>query len=445
MWNKHKIMTNKITKILLLTVFGYLSMNAAAQRKMDGGTKYPADPSNDVVSNRVQKSLFKKANYCGWFFPTLAIDAITPLTSYVDFLTTDSTSRFVNADGTSRFNTLQVAGVCFDPKDENFLFLSEGVNLSKYNPYKVDSIYFTYQYVRKLDEVMIGGVPTKVVDTLIVQFHNPGNMTFSSFGSNPAEVYGFPKNFSRSIGGATGAAYTEKVPLTENDSTTVTSTGWRSKAMVIAIPASVAQAAAAADKNQVGFNIYFKQMVPNAFGDTTEARNNAPIKNPVNYFGYGLRINENTSSQINQEEYRNNAYFTYARQFYGGSINGWTPYIAGNAYFSARYMYSAFHLCTPNLTASDINKNGYGVGKVVPNPAKVGEDINIEFSIGNPEHVTLTVSDLLSKTLKTIHTEKLNAGHNYITINTANFTPGLYFYTLTAGGFKASKKITIVD
>ncbi|MFM9944665.1 MAG: T9SS type A sorting domain-containing protein, partial [Bacteroidia bacterium] len=426
-------MIKKITKILFLTVFGYLAVDTNAQSKINSNdNKYPAVASQDPITTRVRANLFKKAQYCGWFFPTDAVAATGPtLTSYVSFLTTDSTARFISDVGVASFNNWHVAGVCFDPKDENFTFVTDGVALSKFNNYKVDSIYFLYQYVRKLDSAMVSGKKMKVVDTLIFQFHNPNNMKYGTFAT-PAEKYGDAKNFNRNIGGATGATYTEKIPLTNEDSTTVTSTGWRSKGMLVAIPASVTAVNGADDNNQVGFNIFFKQMVPNNFGDTMEARNGASIKNPVNYAGYSLRINENTSSQVNQDVYRNNAYFTTSKQLYGGSPNGWQYYTPGNAYFAARYVYSAFHLCTPNLKATDVNKNGYGVGKISPNPSQAGQDVNVEFNIGNSEKVTLTVSDILGKTIKTVNTDKLNAGFNVISFNTATLTPGVYFYTITA-------------
>jgi hypothetical protein len=108
-------------------------------------------------------------------------------------------------------------------------------------------------------------------------------------------------------------------------------------------------------------------------------------------------------------------------------------------------MFAAFKVSTPNLKAEDINKKGYGISKVIPNPAHTGEDVHVEFSLGNSEEVTLTVSDLLGKTLKSIKTDKLNAGFNIVTFNTANLKAGIYFYTISAGNFKSSKKFTVID
>jgi hypothetical protein len=436
-------MTRKITSILLFSVFIAISASVNGQGKIYSNDKYPAIEGQDKVMPRLKSNLFKKESFSGWFVPTNAINDMVTFKTYVNFLTTDSTVRYIGADGASSFNNWHLSGVCFDPKDENYGNAGDFVYLSEYNPYKVDSVLFRYLYVRKLDSAMVGGIKTKVVDTLIFQFHNPGNMRYSTFGSSPTELYGVPSNFVRSAGGASVAAYTEKVPLTELDSTTVNPQGWRSKYMQIAIPASLAMASAGKDKNQVGFNVFFKQMVPNNFGDTMEASNGATITNPVNYAGFSLFVNE--GAQVDQEKYRSNSYFTVSKQLYGGNLNGWTNYIPGNAYFSARYMFAAFKVSTPNLKAEDINKKGYGISKVIPNPAHTGEDVHVEFSLGNSEEVTLTVSDLLGKTLKSIKTDKLNAGFNIVTFNTANLKAGIYFYTISAGNFKSSKKFTVID
>ncbi len=437
-------MTKKITQILFLTVFSFMVINASAQGKVYSNDKHPSAENNDAITSGVKSRMFKKASYCGWYIPTDAIEATGPqLTGYVNFLTTDSTAKMISADGSSYYNGWHLSGVCFDPKDENFSFVTDGESLSKYNPYKVDSVFFRYLYVRRKDNTVINGNTVKVVDTLIFQFHNPNNMRYATFGTAPVEKYGMPKSFSRALGGAPSATYTEKIPLTDMDSTTLGATGWRSKGMLVAIPESVAQAAALDDNNQVAFNIFFKQMVQNQPGDTFEARNGATITNTMNYAGFSLLINENQSSQVNQEIYRNNAYFTVNRQLYGGNVNGWANYIAGNAYFSARYMYSAFHLCTPNLSTKDVNQYGYGLGKISPNPARPGSDVYVEFTLGNSESATLTVSDILGNTLRTVESGKLKSGLNVMSFNTSNMASGVYFYTIQAGGFKSSKKFTV--
>ncbi|MCC6720978.1 MAG: T9SS type A sorting domain-containing protein [Bacteroidia bacterium] len=435
----------KITSILVLFTALVFAQSATAQEKIKSNDGvYPSASFSDPITKRVESQRFKKGEYCGWFNHINAISTLVNLKSYVSFLTTDSTSKMVSSDGTSYFNGWHLAGVTLDPKEENFTNVTDGVNLSKFNPYKVDSVYFRYLYVRKLDSAMVGLTKVKVVDTLIVKFYNPINMKYSTFG-NPVEKYGVPNNFTRALGGGSSSVYTEKIPLTDNDSTTVTAEGWRSKGFLVSIPPNVASAPAAEDKNAVAFSIFFKQMIQNNHGDTFETRNGSKIKNVMNYFGYSLYMNEDQGNQINQDVYHNNAFYTLNKQLYGGTVNGWANYIPGNAYYQARYVNAAFHLCTPNLKVTDINKNGYGLGNISPNPSKINSDINIEFSLGDAETAFITISDILGNEIKRSEIQKYSAGHNVITMNTSNLKPGIYFYTLNTGNFKASRKFNIVN
>lgn len=435
----------KITSILILVSAMIIAGNADAQQKIKSNDGvYPAAKYTDAVTKRIESQRFKKGEFCGWFSHIHAISSLITLKSYVSFLTTDSTAKMISSDGSSYYNGWHLAGVTFDPKEENYTNVTDGVNLSKFNPYKVDSVYFRYLYVRKLDSAIVNSVKTKVVDTMIVKFYNPENMKYSTFG-NPAEKYGVPNNFTRALGGGSSSVYTEKIPLTDNDSTTVTTEGWRSKAFLVAIPSSVASAPAGEDNNAVAFSVFFKQMIQNNPGDTFEARNGANIKNVMNYAGYSLYLNEDQANQLNQDMYRNNAFFTLNKQLYGGNVNGWTNYIPGNAYFSARYMYAQFHLCTPNLKVTDINRSGYGLGNLSPNPVRINSEINIEFTLGNAESAFITISDILGNEIKRSEIQKYSSGLNVISMNTSNLKPGIYFYTLNTNSYKASKKFNVIN
>lgn len=435
----------KITSVLVLVSVILLAGSASAQQKIKSNDGiYPASSYTDAVTKRIETQRFKKGEFCGWFSHIHAITPIVTLKSYVSFLTTDSTAKMVSSDGSSYYNGWHLAGVTFDPKEENYTNVTDGVNLSKFNPYKVDSVYFRYLYVRRLDSAFVGPTKVKVVDTLIVKFYNPTNMKYSTFG-NPSEKYGVPNNFTRELGGGNSSVYTEKIPISDGDSTTVTTEGWRSKAMVVTIPSSVASAPAGEDNNAVAFSVFFKQMIQNNPGDTFEARNGATIKNGMNYAGYSLYLNEDQANQLNQDVYRNNAFFTLNKQLYGGTINGWANYIPGNAYFQARYMYAQFHLCTPNLAASEVSKNGYGLGSLSPNPVRINSDINITFTLGNAENAYITISDILGNEIKRSEVQKYGAGVNVITLNTSNLKPGIYFYTLNTSNYKASKKFNVIN
>ena len=119
----------------------------------------------------------------------------------------------------------------------------------------------------------------------------------------------------------------------------------------------------------------------------------------------------------------------------GGSVSGSTKLSIDGDFFIRYY----------NLSAKDINNQGYGLGSVYPNPVKVGNDVKIEFALGRAETVNLQLFNLLGSKVADIASAKFGAGENSVTYNTSDLAPGVYVYTLTAGGFKSSKKITVIN
>lgn len=98
-----------------------------------------------------------------------------------------------------------------------------------------------------------------------------------------------------------------------------------------------------------------------------------------------------------------------------------------------------------NLSAKDINNQGYGLGNVYPNPVKVGSDVQIDFALGRGENVNIQLFNVLGSKLADVASGKFASGENTVSFNTANLAPGVYVYTISAGAFKASKKFTVVN
>jgi hypothetical protein len=108
-------------------------------------------------------------------------------------------------------------------------------------------------------------------------------------------------------------------------------------------------------------------------------------------------------------------------------------------------MDAIFKLTYYNLSAKDINNQGYGLGNVYPNPVKSGSDIKIEFALGKGENVNIQLFNVLGSKVADVASGKFAAGENNVTFNTSNLAPGVYVYTISAGAFKASKKFTVID
>ena len=69
---------------------------------------------------------------------------------------------------------------------------------------------------------------------------------------------------------------------------------------------------------------------------------------------------------------------------------------------------------------------------------------NIEFSIPENEYVTLKIYNLLGKEVKSLADKYFPAGNYKVTFDGSDLTGGIYFYTLTAGQFKETKKLNLI-
>ncbi|MBX7046213.1 MAG: T9SS type A sorting domain-containing protein [Ignavibacteria bacterium] len=86
----------------------------------------------------------------------------------------------------------------------------------------------------------------------------------------------------------------------------------------------------------------------------------------------------------------------------------------------------------------------FSLSQNYPNPFNPSTRINYELKITN--YVTLKVFDLLGKEVAQLVNEKQNAGSYVMDFNSAeyNLPSGVYFYTLSAGGFKETKKMVLI-
>jgi hypothetical protein len=82
-----------------------------------------------------------------------------------------------------------------------------------------------------------------------------------------------------------------------------------------------------------------------------------------------------------------------------------------------------------------------------PNPA--GGQVSFSYRLNSPGQVSLNIYDIAGRLVHSLVDEKQNAGAHTVTWNGANeggqrLASGIYFYKLTAGGYSAVKKITIL-
>jgi len=92
---------------------------------------------------------------------------------------------------------------------------------------------------------------------------------------------------------------------------------------------------------------------------------------------------------------------------------------------------------TPNETPDNFSlKQNY------PNPFNPGTTIN--YSLPASDFVTLTVYDALGNAVRTLVSERQNAGNYSLNFNAASLPSGIYFYKLLTTSFSEVKKMTLV-
>jgi hypothetical protein len=77
-----------------------------------------------------------------------------------------------------------------------------------------------------------------------------------------------------------------------------------------------------------------------------------------------------------------------------------------------------------------------------PNP--FNPSTNIRYQITNNRFVLLKVYDILGKEIATLVNEKQSPGVYEVIFEGSNLSSGIYFYTLTAGDFKATKRFVLI-
>ncbi|MEO8514943.1 MAG: T9SS type A sorting domain-containing protein, partial [Ignavibacteria bacterium] len=84
----------------------------------------------------------------------------------------------------------------------------------------------------------------------------------------------------------------------------------------------------------------------------------------------------------------------------------------------------------------------YSLSQNYPNP--FNPVTNIKFSIPTGGMVKLTVFDITGREVSTLINQNLNAGSYTADFDASKLSSGIYFYTITAGGFTDTKKMVLV-
>ena len=84
----------------------------------------------------------------------------------------------------------------------------------------------------------------------------------------------------------------------------------------------------------------------------------------------------------------------------------------------------------------------YSLGQNYPNPFNPAT--KIRFSVAEPGLVTLKVYNLLGQEVATLLNNEMKSGSYEVDFNAASYSSGVYFYTITANNYKATKKMILM-
>ena len=84
----------------------------------------------------------------------------------------------------------------------------------------------------------------------------------------------------------------------------------------------------------------------------------------------------------------------------------------------------------------------YSLSQNYPNP--FNQTTNIKYQITNNSFISLKVFDVAGREVITLVNENLEAGNYEIRFDTGELSSGIYFYTLTAGDYKKTRKMILL-
>jgi len=91
---------------------------------------------------------------------------------------------------------------------------------------------------------------------------------------------------------------------------------------------------------------------------------------------------------------------------------------------------------------SEIIPSEYNLLQNYPNP--FNPSTKIKFDIARKEQVIISVFDISGRKITDLANENLSPGTYEVTFNGENLSSGIYYYTITAGNYRETKKMTLI-
>lgn len=335
------------------------------------------------------------------------------------------------------FTSLHNIGEVFDPKYE-FFEDANNYQLSRFNNYTVDSVAFSYRYSYN---------KPGSVDTLRIQFYHNAQIQHVQFSSPGTSV---SLQYNSTVNASSGTNFYDEIEIYLDANDTTGDNIADAKLMTVAVSGTGLKPTPIGrfGKNNYGLAAFTMTYHPGYtynFGDTLQHDwEETPVVNKLNHFR-PTRVSDRNNNDLSSQ---NKGMFIFNRNLYDNANSGWPNlFIPCDALQDSKdHLYAQFHIITDaSVSVNDIN-NGYSLGTAYPNPVNTNGSLNIDFTLGNTENVTIELYSITGAKVATLaNGETFSEGTHTITTQLNNIPAGMYFYTIKAGNYTATNKVNVVS
>lgn len=419
----------RLTALLALITIGFSTAFAQVAITPIPDLKGRSLSQEDLQSfNRsIETKLNKKATVTGWYSYTGVLGDNGERFTYFTgtHMWPDSSPIVVFPTTGADHIGLHAVGQVFDPT--SFYYTDPTPQLNQHNYYTVDSIAFFYKYLN------LNGI----ADTLLVQFYTGDKIANLSFGST-TPTRSVVLNRAQSIG--QDATASVKIPLDMTMNTPgffESAIGSFAGTVQVPTPLNVAKGGLAA-----WTATFIPGNYPYALGDTLANDSTKIPEKKLNSFLPLVFRGDGAASGLDNSF--NHGLFVFTSQKYSTTALRPTEwfYPANAPGTFKQYVPSQFHITSGNVGVKNMNK-GFGLGAAYPNPVAQGQNVQVDFTLGKSEVVTVELYDLLGKKVKTIANGAFGQGTHTVEFSINDLSQGVYVYQIKAGEFSASRKLTV--
>jgi hypothetical protein len=451
-------------KKLILSIAAALTLGGAMaqsnvqimpeQKNLVNTGKVYVKSGNTLVEKKVTN---RNGDYSGWYQFTRAYEQGPllgqSLSTYVSWIYPDTTANTVSSTGAKNRIGFHVVGSTLDPKDTNFMVNGNEV-LTKFQPYTLDSIFFTQSYIRFLDSTWVGDEYREVVDTAYIQYFDITGMDINTFVFTTqvprvTYYYGIPKaaNFRVKDLKNSAALKTDTIFLTKALKDSIVLNGANSSVYLRGIQIPVGLTSKATNttpiyNNMMAFTISFAPMVKTSLGDTLVAYDGSIPTKKYNLYGVRLAFLENHDQLIKSPYQINNFFVTNFEVRYGATVSIFKSYLPGTIFGNSIFMPNAFKITTANLKKNEV-ASSINNALVYPNPASTGTDITISYTQSELAPVTAYVTDLNGRVVKNLGSRVGAIGENVFSASVEGLSHGMYILHLNSTAGSTTSKFTI--